>query len=236
MAAEYYLPLYFQAVHASTPILSGVLILPLSFTSAITGIVVGYIIHGTGRYLECIYIGTALVTIGNGLFIVFSASTSIGMLVGFQMVEGIGVGLLFEPPLIAVQSMVAQEDMATSTSTFTFVRMMGTCLSIVIDGVVFQNSMQLRKSNLQAAGLSTDLVEIFSGKNAAANVMLVRTLENPLQKMAVKEAFAWSMRNTWILNASIAFIGFVASFFVKQQHLTTEHTETVTGVKKDETM
>src|ERR1700748_3444778 len=97
MAAEYYLPLYFQAVHASTPILSGLLILPLSFTSAVTGIAVGFVIHRTGRYLECIYIGTALITVGNGLFIYFGATTSVGMLVGFQMVEGIGVGLLFEP-------------------------------------------------------------------------------------------------------------------------------------------
>jgi hypothetical protein len=236
MAAEYYLPLYFQAVKSSTPIDSGVFILPLSVTSAITGIGVGIIIHRTGRYLECIYFGTAMNTLGNGLFILFGATTSIYMLVGFQIIEGIGVGLLFEPPLIAIQSMVTQNDTAISTSTFTFIRMMGTCLSIVINGVLFQNVMQLRTSSLRTAGLSADLVQKFSGKYAAANVMLIPTLENHAQQLAVKEAFAWSIRNTWILNAAMAFMGLLASFFIVKQQLKTEHTETLTGFSKTETI
>jgi hypothetical protein len=168
-----------------------------------------------------------------GLFIQFKATTSLGTVVGIEIIEGIGAGLLFEPPLIAIQSMVSQDDTATATSTFSFVRSVGTCLSIVIGGVVFQNSMQLRGPFLQAAGLPTNLAQKFSGMDAAANVMLIRTIADPVHQLAVKEAFAWSLRNMWILCTSVSACGFVMSFFITKQHLKQEHTETVTGLKKE---
>jgi MFS family permease len=220
-------------VHGSAPIISGVLILPVSVSAAVAGITVGFFIHRTGRYLECMYLGTAMLTLGMGLFIQFNATTPLGTIIGCELIEGIGAGLLFEPPLIAIQSMVSQDDTATATATFGFVRNIGTCLSIVIGGVVFQNSMQLRGTFLQAAGLPTDLVQKFSGKDAAANVMLIRTIADPAHQMAVKEAFAWSMRNMWILYSSVGAFGFVASFFITKQHLKQEHTETITGLKKE---
>ena len=232
IAAEYYFPLYWQAVHSSTPILSGVLILPLGITTALVGIAVGFIIHRTGRYLECMYVGTAMLTLGNGLFILIDATTPLGTVIAFEIIAGIGAGLLFEPPLIAIQSMVSQDDTATATSTFGFVRNIGTCLSIVIGGVVFQNSMKLRGPFLRAAGLPEDLVQKFSGKDAAANVILIRTIADPAHQLAVKQAFAWSMRNMWILFCVVGFFGFIASFFVTKQHLKQEHTETITGLKE----
>lgn len=174
-----------------------------------------------------------MMTLANGLFILFDATTSLGTVIGFEIIQGIGAGLLFEPPLIAIQSAVSQDDTATATSTFAFVRSLGTCLSVVIGGVVFQNSMELRGPFLHAAGLSAELVQKFSGKDAAANVVIISTIADPAHQLAVKEAFAWSMRNMWILYMSVGFFGFGASFFVTRQHLQQEHTETITGLKKE---
>jgi hypothetical protein len=47
-------------------------------------------------------------TLGNGLYILFSANSSVGKIVGFQIIAGIGQGLLFEAPLIAIQAFVSQ--------------------------------------------------------------------------------------------------------------------------------
>ena len=49
---EYYLPLYFQSVKQSSPLSSNVLILLLMVTEAIVDILVGILIHRTGRYKE----------------------------------------------------------------------------------------------------------------------------------------------------------------------------------------
>ena len=231
IGGEYYLPLYFQSVREASPARSGVLILPFILSETVMGITVGILIHKTGRYLEMMWVGMALLTLGFGLFIHLDATSPLSQIVGFQVVGGLGSGLMFEPPLIAIQAHVSQDDTATATATFAFVRNLGTSTSVVIGGVLFQNGMQLRASSLRAAGLSADLVEQFSGSHAAANVMVIGNMDDYAKKLAVKEAFAWSLRNSWILYTCMASIGLVATGFVGKRELSREHVETKTGIE-----
>jgi MFS family permease len=233
ISAEYYLPLYFQSVQEASPLRSGVLILPVIVTEATMGILTGVLIHRTGRYLEIIWIGTIFMTLGFGLLIDLNATSTLREIIPFQIVAGIGSGVLFEPPLIALQTLVSQDDTATATATFGFVRNVGLSLSIVIGGVVFQNGMSLRAPDLRASGLPSNITDQLSGSAAAANVMVISTLQNPAQKLVVKEAFAWSMRNMWILFSSVAVCGILATAFISKQVLGREHTETKTGLKKE---
>ena len=92
--------------------------------------------------------------------------------------------------------------------------------------------MTLREKSLRAAGLSTDLAQKFAGSEAAANAMAVRDIVNVGQKMAVKKAFSWSLRNMWILYTVLAAIAVGAGLFVERRKLSREHTETVTGIKE----
>jgi len=233
IAGEYYLPLYFQSALEASPLRSGALVLPITVTEALTGIAVGVFIHRTGRYLELIYVGVALMTVGNGLYCLFSASTSVAKIIGFQVVAGIGQGLLFEAPLIAIQAFVSQEDTATATSTFGFTRNLATALSIVICGVIFQNSMDLKATHLSMppVNLSSNMTHSLSGGHAAANVMIISSIGDINQKLAVKEAFVWSLRNMWIFSTSIAACAVIASIFIKKSVLSMVHVETKTGLK-----
>jgi hypothetical protein len=233
ISAEYYLPLYFQSVQEASPLRSGVMILPVIITEATMGILTGVLIHRTGRYLEIIWIGTIFMTLGFGLLTDLNATSTLREIIPFQIVAGIGSGVLFEPPLIALQTLVSQEDTATATATFGFIRNVGLSLSIVIGGVVFQNGMSLRAPELRASGLPSNITDQLSGGAAAANVMVIRTLQNPAQKLVVKEAYAWSMRNMWILFSSVGVCGILATAFISKQVLGREHTETKTGLKKE---
>lgn len=231
------MPLYFQSVKEADPLLSGVLLLPLVVTTALTGIVAGFVIHRTGRFRELIWIGTFLLTIGTGLLIHLNAETSVAEIVISQLIVGSGSGLLFAPPLIAVQSQVKQDDVATATSTLAFIRDIATTIAIVTGAVIFQNSMDSRSGQLRAAGLPDGVVEKLSGKNAEANVMLAATLTGtPNQELAVKHAFAWSIRNMWIFYAVLAGCALIAGIFIDKAHLSTEHTETITGIKKEKNL
>ena len=149
---------------------------------------------------------------------------------------GIGAGLLFEPPLIALQALVSQDDTATATATLGFVRNLATSFSIVIGGVIFQNGMRLRIPELRAANLSANVIQELSGGDAAAHVMIVGTISDPAQKLAVKQAFAWSLRNMWILYTCTSACGVIASVFIAKQVLSKVHVETKTGIKKEESV
>jgi MFS family permease len=238
IAGEYYLPLYFQSVLEASPLQSGTLILPIAVTEALMGITTGIIIHSTGHYLEVTYFGVILMTVGNGLYTTFSASPSLSSIVGFQIVAGIGAGALFEAPLLGLQAFVSQHDTATATGTFSFVRNLATSLSIVVGGVIFQNSMDLQVTSLglPPVSLPTNITSALSGGSAAANVMIVAMIQDPAQKLAVKEAFACSLKNMWIFYTIVSGFTVIASAFIKRQVLSREHVETITGIRKEESV
>ncbi|KAF2134004.1 MFS transporter-like protein [Dothidotthia symphoricarpi CBS 119687] len=234
IAGEYYMPLYFQSVLEASPLRSGLLLLPFIVTGAIGGVLAGIFIHRTGRFREIMWFGTVFLCIGFGLFVSFDAYTSTAKAVGFLAIGGLGSGILFEAPLIAIQSQVEQQDVASATSTLSFTRNIALSISTIIGGTIFQNTMQNQASSLRAAGLPEDLLNQLDGDSAMANVMIPGTLQNPTWELAAKQAFAAATRNMWITYTVFAFLAVVASLFVDDAHLGTEHTETVTGLKKDQ--
>ena len=209
------------------------LIIPITLTEAIMAMLSGVLIHRTGRYLELLYVGAMFIVIGNGLYCHFSATSSVGEIISFQIVAGVGAGLLFQAPMIALQAHVSQDDTATATATFNFVRNLAQSLSIVIFGVIFQNSMdnQIKSLSMPPINLPPNITEQLSGGAAAANVMLVGKIQDPIQKLAVKVAFASSLRNMWIFCTCLAALTALSALFIKKLHLSKEHVETKTGIK-----
>lgn len=234
MPGEYYTPLYWQAVKQATPLRSGILLVPLIVVSAVVAIVTGVVIHQTGRYRELMWIGTAILTVGLGLLISVDADTSTGQVIGFTVIFGIGSGLLFEPPLIAIQAHAQQQDVATATATMSFCRSLAIAISVILGGIVFQNSMDIQAAELKNAGLPSNVVQALNGREAAANVGLAAMLDDPVQKKLVEKAFAWSMRNMWIMYTALAALGLFSSLFVGSRALSRDHVETVTGIKSEE--
>ncbi|KAK0333964.1 hypothetical protein LTR91_021869 [Friedmanniomyces endolithicus] len=230
--AEYYLPLYFQSAKQASPLRSGVLILPITVCEGAFGILSGVIMHQTGRYREVMWAGVFLILIGTGLYISIGADSSIPKLVGFMIIGGSGCGLLFEAPVIAIQNTVSQADTATATAAFGMIRNIATSISIVLGGVIFQNSMAGQAERLQRASLDPTVVEALTNGQAAANVEIIGTIENVVQRDVVRYAFASSFRNMWIMYTCIAAVGLIAGAFIKQGHLSKEHTETRTGIQE----
>ncbi|KAF3768043.1 MFS general substrate transporter [Cryphonectria parasitica EP155] len=229
---EYYLPLYLQSVKQASPLHSGLLILPLVVTQATFEIVAGVIIHRTGRYRETIWTGVTIMTIGSGLYITFGVDTSVAQILGLEIMGGLGPALLFQGPMVAIQTTVSQSDTAAATASLGFIRSLAMALSVVVGGVVFQNSMDAQQASLAAAGVSESVLEALSGSQAAANVDITQSIQDPSQRAAVLEAFASSMRNMFIMYTCLAALAMVASTMIKHRKLNTEHTETKTGIQQ----
>ncbi|KAM5341517.1 hypothetical protein ACJ41O_014548 [Fusarium nematophilum] len=232
IGVEYYLPLFFQSVQQASPMRSGVLMLPLIVTQAVVEIMAGAVIHVTGRYREFIWVGVTLMTIGTGLYINFGTETSVAMVVGLEIFGGLGPALLFQAPVIAIQNTVDQADTAAATASLGFIRSVAMSLSVVVSGVVFQNSMDMRQSSFAAAGLDESVREALSGSQVAANVGIASSIQDASQRQAVLEAFAWSMRNMFIMYTCLAAVAMIASAFIIHRDLRTEHTETKTGIQQ----
>lgn len=123
--------------------------------------------------------------------------------------------------------------MATTSSTAGFVRNLATSLSVVLGGVVFQNSMSSAIPGLAAAGVPASITGLLSDGGAAAHVDIVSSIANPAEQNAVKEAFSGSLRNMWIMYTCISAIALFSSFFIGRRTLSKIHVETKTGLKKE---
>ena len=231
IASFYYLPLYFQASLGKTPILSGVYLLPNCGTLTISSIGVGIYIRKTGRFLDCMYFGFFMLTLGNGLLINLEANSSIAKIMIYQLILGFGVGPLFQSPVIAIQSHVKPREIALATSTLAFVRQLATSISVVIGGVIYSSLMKKKRPELIAA-LGQNLGTQIGGGDAGALAAVVRTLPQPGRKVA-EVAFGQSLSKTWILYCIMAFLGLITVPLVAKKVLTTKWEENKTGLEAE---
>ncbi|KAL2263331.1 hypothetical protein VTK26DRAFT_7211 [Humicola hyalothermophila] len=229
VSGSYYLPLYFQAVLGATPLLTGLYVLPFAVSLSLVSAGTGIVIKKTGKYLPCIIFGMAVMTLGFGLFIDLETRANWAKLILYQLVAGIGVGPNFQSPLIALQSTVGPRDMAAATATFAFARQLFSSISIVVGGVVFQNSMEKQYAKLLAE-LGPDVANLLSGSNAASSVDLVGELPDRQRQLA-REAYFESLRTMYIMYVAFAGLGLLVSFFVGSRQLSKDHQEHKTGLE-----
>nr|POF20007.1 mfs-type transporter [Quercus suber] len=170
-------------------------------------------------------------TLGFGLFIDFDATSSWAKLIIFQVIAGLGIGPLFQAPIIALQAHINPRDIATATATLGFVRQIATSTSVVIGQVVFQNQMA-KKNGLLTSVLGPQLAQQLGGGNAGANADVINSLP-PNERSIYRAAFADSLQPMWIMYTCFAAVGLIATLGIRRKILTSEHTETKTGIEAE---
>ncbi|KAK3393516.1 major facilitator superfamily domain-containing protein [Podospora didyma] len=229
ISGSYYLPLYFQAVLGSSPLQSGIYVLPFALSLSLCSAATGIIIKKTGKYLPCIIGGMVIMTLGFGLFIDLEPQLNLTKIIVFQIVAGFGVGPNFQSPLLALQTTVEPRDMASATSTYGFVRQLSQAISIVIGGVVFQNCMQ-KQYPLLLAELGPEKAGHFSGRHAASSVGLVADLPEH-QRDVTRGVYFDSLRAMYIMYVAFSVLGVIVALFVGSRQLSKDHKEHKTGLE-----
>ncbi|KAH8197770.1 hypothetical protein TruAng_008059 [Truncatella angustata] len=121
----YFLPIYFQQVRGYSALQSAALVLPLLLLQSFAGVASGPIMSKLARYGPVLYSGMVLWTLGAGLKILFSTDSSVAVYVIVLAIEGIGIGFVLQPALVALQALSKREDRAVATSTRNLMRMLG---------------------------------------------------------------------------------------------------------------
>jgi hypothetical protein len=192
--------------------------MPIVVVQALVGVGVGGIIYRYGCIRPIIWTGMVLSTLGFGLFITLGPTTSLPSLVAIEVVAAMGIGAVFQAPLIAYQAAVDTADMAIATALFGFVRSLSTSISVVVGGVVFQNTIRDYGDKLSAVLGNASLAEDFSAANATSSVLIIHTLGS-LQQDAVKDVYVAGLQEMWKMYAGIAGCGLVAALFMEKHSL-----------------
>ncbi|KAL2147941.1 hypothetical protein VTI28DRAFT_3419 [Corynascus sepedonium] len=233
MAPVFFLPLYFQAALGATPIQSGVWMLALAVSFTVSGVVMGIFIQRTGHYLWIIRGSTALFTLALGVMITFGSERDWPRIIIFQILLAAGIGANMQTLVIAIQALVAPEDIGVATGTLNFIRNLATAISVVLGQVIFQSILGYHNQDLRGAGIPGDVVDRLVGGGAIAGSGLAASFTDK-QRAAYSEAVADALSKMWIFYTALVAVGFVMSFGIMKKELMTSHEVTKTGLEAEE--
>jgi MFS family permease len=185
----------------------------------------GRLVTRWGRYKIFPIVGTALMTIGAYLLSLIDASTNGWVLAGYMFVFGVGMGLVMQVLVVAVQNSVPYSQLGTATATATFFRTIGGAFGVAVLGAVF-NAQLLAKLRQNA---SPAVLKLLSGGTITANPAEISHLP-PAQRIQVIDAFSHSLQTVFVVAVPFAIVAFALSFAIKEiplrttAHVTTEGT------------
>ncbi|KAJ4348723.1 uncharacterized protein N0V89_010101 [Didymosphaeria variabile] len=191
----YYLPLFFQNARGMSPILSAALVLPIPCAQMTASILSGQYISRLERYGEVIWSGFFLWTLGAGLTCMFDLNTSIAAIAIILVIQGIGVGFVFQPTLVALQAHCTKAQRAVVISNRNFLRSLGGAVGLAISAAVLQNSLKKAlPPGFTSLALSSYSTPDFDTLGAS-----------PTQMHEILQAYAHASRTVFIMN--VPFIG-----------------------------
>ncbi len=136
-----YLPTFLQVVHGYSPTLSGVHMIPMVIGLLLSSTASGQIVSRTGRYKVFPIVGTAVTAVGLLLLHQLDEFTATWMMSLYFFVFGLGLGLVMQVLVLAVQNAVGYEDLGAATSGATFFRSIGASFGVSVFGTVFTNQL-----------------------------------------------------------------------------------------------
>lgn len=204
-----------------SPLRSAVTTLPLILISAPAGLLAGFLTTATGKYLYWHWIGWALMSVGAGLFTLLDAQSLTGQWVGFQIVFGFGIGVIFTTQLPAILASLAENDVAIASATWMFVRNLGSIWGTTIPSAIFNT-----RAEEIAAGLPEQIRALLvrGGAYEHATAAFISSFKDTQSLLdAIVDLYSRSLQLVWHVSIAFCVLGFCLSFLMESLELTTEH-------------
>jgi EmrB/QacA subfamily drug resistance transporter len=215
-----YLPLFLQVVNGASPTVSGLRLTPLMIGVLTTSITSGQLITHWGRYKIFPIVGTALMA--GGMFLLSRMDEHTGILASsaFMFVLGLGLGLVMQVLIIAVQNAVEYRNLGAATSGATFFRSIGGSFGTAVFGAIFANLL-----NAHLAPLAASLPAGFN-VSQEQNPTALQHLPPQVHSEFI-HAYAQSLQTVFLVAVPIALVAFVLTFFLPEVSLrqTTQATD-----------
>lgn len=141
LGSAYYLPIWFQAVKDASAVGSGIMNLPALVGVVLASVVAGGAVTFWGYYAPFMIACSVISAIGYGLTTTFRPDTGAAAWIGYQIIVGVGIGIGFQQPLIAVQTVLDIEDVPTGASVTVFLQTLGGALFVAVSQNVFANKL-----------------------------------------------------------------------------------------------
>ncbi len=204
-----FLPQFQQFVQGASATNSGLLLMPMMISAMVVSLGVGALISKTGHYKSLPVIGSALVTVGLGLFATVDIGTTRAVTSTYMVVLGAGMGAMMQTSTLIAQNSIELRDMGAGTGASTFLRNMGSSLGVSLLGTVYTSHLADSLAGAGAGGRS------IGGSVSSMTPRALRQLPAAAQHL-FQQAVTEGVTALFTLGAAVAAIGVVLALFIRQ--------------------
>ena len=201
-----FLPIYLQVVKGVSPTSSGLLLMPMMLGMLATSVISGRIISRFGRYKLFPILGTATMTFGLAALSLLALESNDWQTAIDALWLGLGMGMVMQVLIIAVQNSVDYEHLGVATSGTMLFRSLGGALGVALFGAIFANGL-----HAQLAGPGMEFL-------ASVIPSAVRGLPPNLHEEYIT-AVMLALRPVFLVAAAISALGFVLTWMLREYPL-----------------
>jgi EmrB/QacA subfamily drug resistance transporter len=212
-----FLPLFLQNVKGISPTLSGLRILPLMGGMLGASVLSGRMVTRWGRYKIFPIVGTACMTIGAYLMSLIGEHTGAWVMAAYMFVFGVGLGLIMQVLVVAVQNAVSYEDLGVATSSATFFRGIGGCFGTAVFGAIYANVLTHKLAPVIASLSKQGATVNLQTQDPSALGALHRALPEIYDKVIA--AITGTTQTVFLVAVPIAFAAFLLSWLLPELEL-----------------
>src|SRR6478736_4951231 len=203
---------YFQVARGATPTEAGLLTLPMIAGNLIGSVASGMLISRTGKWKRFLIGGTVLLIGGLGLAGSMDHTTDLWMTGIYTAILGVGLGLLMQNLVLAVQNTVQAKDIGTASASVAFFRSVGGAIGVSVLGAVLGN----RVKELVVEGLASAGIQVPAGSAGAS--MDLKDMPAPIRDI-MRAAYGDAIAAVFLISAVVGLVALVAILFIKERPL-----------------
>jgi MFS family permease len=152
----YYVPIWFQSIKGVDAVQSGIRLLPLMLGMVVASVLTGLLNQRVGYYTAFGIAGACMMSVGTGLLTTLQIDTSEARLIGYQLLYGFGMGMCFQTPNLATQTVLPKRDVPMGLALMFFGQLVGAAVFVSVGQNVLDNQLLKRLSGIP--GFSKSLV------------------------------------------------------------------------------
>lgn len=209
-ASTTYIGQYYQVARGETPTMAGVLTLPMIAGNLIGSVSSGQLITRYGRWKGFLIGGTSLLIVGLGLAATIDHQTALWLVCIYTFIFGLGLGMLMQNLVLAVQNTVSAKDIGSASGSVAFFRTVGGASGVAVLGAVMNNHV----TTLIGEGLAKAGIKLPPGAGGGGTLD-VKNMPEPIATV-VREAFGDGTALIFAIAAGFAAIALIAVLFIKE--------------------
>lgn len=222
---------YFQVARGATPTEAGLLTLPMIAGNLIGSVASGILISRFGKWKRFLIAGSVLLIGGLAFAGTMDHTTELWIVAIYTGVFGLGLGMLMQNLVLAVQNTVQAKDIGTASASVAFFRSVGGAIGVSVLGAIMSNHVK----DLAVEGMAAAGIPVQGGGSGAS--MDLADMPAPIADI-MRAAYGDATAQIFLISAIISVVALLAVLFIKERPLrrtvdAAPERETVPGASGD---